>query len=58
MNKKKESNKTDEITIIYAGNLGIAQDLSIFLSLAERFKTLNKKVHFLVIGLWDSLSRN
>lgn len=47
--QKKESNKTDEITIIYAGNLGIAQDLSIFLSLAERFKH-NKKVHFLVIG--------
>ncbi|WP_227644849.1 glycosyltransferase family 4 protein [Enterococcus faecium] len=45
---KKYENK-ETIQIIYAGNLGIAQDLSVFLELANAFKN-NNIVKFVLMG--------
>ncbi|MBC1212530.1 glycosyltransferase family 4 protein [Listeria booriae] len=47
--QKRQEPADDAITIIYAGNLGVAQDLTTFLSLARTFKE-NTKIHFLIIG--------
>ncbi|MBC1358076.1 glycosyltransferase family 4 protein [Listeria booriae] len=47
--QERQEPADDAITIIYAGNLGVAQDLTTFLSLARTFKD-NTKIHFLIIG--------
>ncbi|EGO2713201.1 glycosyltransferase family 4 protein [Enterococcus faecalis] len=48
-NHLKKNKKSDSIQIIYAGNLGVAQDLRVFLALAEYLKD-NNKVSFILIG--------
>ncbi|MBA3926758.1 glycosyltransferase family 4 protein [Listeria rustica] len=46
---EKQEVVDNQVTIIYAGNLGVAQDLTLFLSLAHSFKE-QSDVRFLVIG--------
>ncbi|WP_167630124.1 glycosyltransferase family 4 protein [Listeria valentina] len=43
------SKQEEKITIVYAGNMGIAQDIDSLFYLAESFR-MNKKVRFLLIG--------
>jgi glycosyltransferase involved in cell wall biosynthesis len=45
----KEHEKEENITVIYTGNVGLAQDVQTLIDLAERFKP-NEKVHFKIIG--------
>lgn len=49
INQDKIYIKKEIIQIIYTGNIGIAQDLSIFLELADFFKE-NKNVKFVLMG--------
>ncbi|MGJ8730682.1 glycosyltransferase family 4 protein [Listeria aquatica] len=43
------SKKEEKITIVYTGNMGIAQDIDSLFHLAKSFQ-MNKKVRFLLIG--------
>lgn len=46
--------KTKYFTIGYSGNIGLAQDMSPFLKLAENYKN-NKKIRFIVYGFGEKL---